>query len=104
MEGHRPSKVSETGVGERGGLRGWASARSMVLPDYCVRSNVRALGSGTSVLRLRNVGSIGRKDRWWQSSAVRRSVSPLNVWIVEHADLIEEFGRSGARNIPASRS
>jgi hypothetical protein len=52
---------------------------SMVLPDYLDERGVIPSSEGTSVLRSRNVRSIGRKDRWWQDRVVRLTLPSVDV-------------------------
>jgi hypothetical protein len=59
------------------GRRGRAS--SMVLPGYLDERGVTPSPEGTSVLRSRNVRSIGRKDRCWQDCAVKLTLPSVDV-------------------------
>jgi hypothetical protein len=52
---------------------------SMVLPDYLDEMDVAPSQEGTSVLRSRNVRSIGRKDRCWQDCAVKLTLPSVDV-------------------------
>jgi hypothetical protein len=52
---------------------------SMVLPDYLDEMVVTPSPEGTSVLRSRNVRSIGRKDRCWQDCAVKLTLPSVDV-------------------------
>jgi hypothetical protein len=52
---------------------------SMVLPDYPDEMDVTPSQEGTSVLRSRNVRSIGRKDRCWQDCAVKLTQPSVDV-------------------------
>ena len=65
------------------GFVGWELSSSMVLPGYFSKRGVTPSADGTSVLRSRNVRSIGRKDRWWQYCSVTYMVSSLDACAVQ---------------------
>lgn len=65
------------------GFVGWELSSSMVPLGYFSKRGVTPSPNGTSVLRSRNVRSIGRKDRWWQYCSVTYMVSSLDVCVVQ---------------------
>jgi hypothetical protein len=76
-------KLSEILVTERTSFARRKVASSMVLRGYKTGPIVTPFLDSTSVLRSRNARPIGRKDRWWQYCAIRRTVAPLDVCAVE---------------------
>lgn len=60
-------------------FRTGARLSSMVLQDYRDEMDVAPSQEGTSVLRSRNVRSIGRKDRCWQDCAVTHTLPSVDV-------------------------
>jgi hypothetical protein len=82
-------KVRETVVTEEQAF-GRDLPSSMVPEDYSTGRNVTRFPESTSVLRSRNVRSIGQKDRWWQYCAVKRTVSLVGVCASNCTDRVEK--------------
>jgi hypothetical protein len=75
--------VDESVVAESRAFGGWDLPSSIVPRGYAGGRSVTSFLESTSVLRSKNLRSIGQRDRWWQYCAVKRTVSPLNVCVVQ---------------------
>jgi hypothetical protein len=71
---------------------------SMVLPGYQDSNNVTAPYCGTSVLRSRNLRTIGQPDRWWQNSSIEPATWPLDVWLGHGVEFTERSAAGSTSN------
>ena len=67
--------VDQFRISEWQDLEGGKACSSMVRPDYMNGKGVTPFAGSTSVLRLRNVRTIGQRDRWWQNCSVGQTAS-----------------------------